>query len=44
VAYENFEVEAPFADGQEFRFGVTPDGPAALGFDPAWERNLTGGG
>jgi hypothetical protein len=32
VAYENFEVEAPFRAGQEFTFGVTPDGPERLGF------------
>jgi hypothetical protein len=43
IAYENFELEVPFADGQEFWFGVTPDGPAALGFDPAWGRNVTAG-
>jgi hypothetical protein len=43
VAYENFELEVPFADGQELRFGVTPAGPAGLGFDPAWVRNRTGG-
>jgi hypothetical protein len=35
LAYENFELETPFKAGQEFRFGVTPDGPEALGFDPA---------
>jgi hypothetical protein len=38
VAYENFELEAPFADGQEFWFGVTPEGPESLGFDPATGR------
>jgi hypothetical protein len=43
LAYENFELEAPFADGQEFWFGVTPDRPDALGFDPAWEKNPTAG-
>jgi hypothetical protein len=43
VAYENFEMEAPFAEGQEFWFGVTPERPAALGFDPAWEADLTDG-
>jgi hypothetical protein len=32
VAYENFELEAPFEPGQEFCFGVTPDSPAQLGF------------
>ena len=36
VAFENFELEVPFAEGQEFRFGATARGPAALGFDPAW--------
>ncbi len=43
VAYENFELEVPFADGQEFWFGVTPDRPDRLGFDPKWETNPTGG-
>jgi hypothetical protein len=42
VSYENFELEAPFTAGQEFWFGVTPEGPEALGFDPAWQKNLTG--
>ena len=32
VAYENFELEAPFEPGQEFCFGVTPDSPSSLGF------------
>jgi hypothetical protein len=32
VAYENFELEAPFQPGQEFVFGVTPETPDALGF------------
>jgi hypothetical protein len=32
VAFENFELEAPFAPGQEFRFGITPARPEALGF------------
>ena len=32
IAYENFELEAPFAEGQEFRFGVVPGGPQQLGF------------
>jgi len=32
VAYENFELEAPFEPGQEFCFGVTPDSPVKLGF------------
>jgi hypothetical protein len=43
VAYENFELEVPFADGQEFRFGVTTEPPGELGFDPAWGRNVTAG-
>jgi hypothetical protein len=42
IAYENFELEAPFADGQEFWFGITPDGPDALGFDRGPERNSSG--
>jgi hypothetical protein len=40
VAFENFEVEVPFGPGQELWFGVTPDGPAALGFDSDWARHL----
>jgi hypothetical protein len=32
VAFENFELEAPFEPGQEFCFGVTPEPPAKLGF------------
>ena len=32
VAFENFELEAPFRPGQEFVFGITPELPAALGF------------
>jgi RNA polymerase sigma factor (TIGR02999 family) len=32
VSYENVELEAPFKAGQEFRFGVTPEGPEKLGF------------
>jgi hypothetical protein len=43
IAYENFEMEAPFADGQEFWFGVTPDGPDSLGFDRGAERNPSDG-
>jgi hypothetical protein len=43
LAYENFELEAPFARGQEFWFGVTPRAPSALGFDEAWAANVTGG-
>jgi hypothetical protein len=34
VAFENFELEAPFRPGQWFVFGITPDLPAALGFHP----------
>jgi hypothetical protein len=34
VAIENFELEAPFAEGQEFWLGVTPDRPEKLGFTP----------
>jgi hypothetical protein len=33
ISYENFEMEAPFAEGQEFWLGVTPEAPARLGFD-----------
>jgi hypothetical protein len=32
VAFENFELEAPFEPGQEFVFGVTTERPARLGF------------
>jgi hypothetical protein len=32
VAYENFELEAPFRAGQQFYFGVTPALPEKLGF------------
>lgn len=32
VAYENFELEAPFEPGQEFCFGIIPGTPASLGF------------
>ncbi len=32
VAYENFELEAPFEPGQEFCFGIAPGTPASLGF------------
>jgi hypothetical protein len=44
LAYENFELEAPFESGQEFWFGVTPEAPSALGFEEALGRNVTGGG
>lgn len=43
VSFENVELEAPFAAGQEFWFGVTTDRPEALGFDPAWGREPTAG-
>jgi hypothetical protein len=32
VAFENFEMQAPFRPGQEFVFGITPELPSALGF------------
>jgi hypothetical protein len=32
IAFENFELEAPFHSGQKFVFGITPELPAALGF------------
>lgn len=32
ISYENFELEAPYAAGQEFIFGVSPDSPQTLGF------------
>jgi hypothetical protein len=34
VAFENFELEAPFHTGQKFVFGITPELPAALEFHP----------
>ena len=43
IAYENFEMAAPFAAGQEFRFGVTPEPPEALGFEKAWRTHVTDG-
>ncbi|MFW6162435.1 MAG: hypothetical protein ACODAJ_06670 [Planctomycetota bacterium] len=43
IAYENFELVAPFADGQTFVFGVSPKPPEALGFDEAWRHNVTDG-
>jgi len=43
TSFENFELKLPFAEGQEFWFGVTPEEPAELGFDPAWQRNITNG-
>jgi hypothetical protein len=38
VSYENFELQAPFRAGQEFRFGVSADPPEKLGFDAGWLR------
>jgi hypothetical protein len=32
IAFENFEMEAPFRAGQQFTFGVTTDSPEKLGF------------
>jgi hypothetical protein len=32
VSYENFELDAPFQPGREFRFGVTVEKPEAMGF------------
>jgi len=32
ISYENFEMEAPFTEGQEWWFGVTPEEPQKLGF------------
>ena len=32
VSYENFELDAPFQPGREFRFGVTLEKPEAMGF------------
>lgn len=43
ASFENFELRIPFEPGQEFWFGVSPDGPSALGFDPDWGDNLTDG-
>ncbi len=43
ISYENFELAAPFSNGQMFTFGVTPAAPEALGFRAAWRRNLTNG-
>jgi hypothetical protein len=34
VAFENFEMQAPFRPGQKFVFGITPEPPASLGFPP----------
>ena len=35
VAYENFELEAPFEPGQEFCFGIISGSPSSLGFSAA---------
>jgi len=43
IAYENFELVAPFAAGQSFTFGVTPEPPEALGFPRAPQRPATDG-
>jgi hypothetical protein len=40
IAYENFELEAPFPEGQEFWFGITEEKPAALGIDPPRSKPL----
>src|SRR5262249_41018786 len=43
VAYENFELQAPFVEGQEFWFGITRDEPENLGFNASWSHHLTNG-
>jgi hypothetical protein len=43
VSFENFELEAPFRQGQEFRFGVTPEPPESLGFSPKLREKIAGG-
>ncbi len=43
VSFENFELQVPFADGQEFWFGVTPEEPTQLGFDLATQRKVFDG-
>jgi hypothetical protein len=43
VSFENFELQVPFAAGQEFWFGVTPEEPTQLGFDPATQRKVFDG-
>jgi hypothetical protein len=43
ISYENFEMVAPFADGQTFVFGVSPKPPEVLRFRKEWRRNLTDG-
>jgi len=32
ISYENFELVAPYVEGQSFSFGVTPERPETLGF------------
>lgn len=32
LSFENFELEAPFEEGQEFWFGVSPEKPTEMGF------------
>lgn len=44
IAYENFELEAPFVEGQEFRFGISPEKPDHLGFKLDWGNRVTDGG
>jgi hypothetical protein len=43
IAFENFELEAPFRPGQEFRFGVIPETPAKLGFNSSGRSNIKTG-
>ena len=43
VSYENFELDAPFRQGREFRFGVTPEPPESLGFSPTLREKIAGG-
>ena len=42
ISFENFELVAPFREGRRSTFEVTPDGPAALGFDDALRFRTTG--
>jgi hypothetical protein len=43
TSFENFELEAPFTNGQNFIFGITPEPPERLGFKASWRKNLTVG-
>ncbi|MBL7222220.1 MAG: hypothetical protein ISS72_00065 [Candidatus Brocadiae bacterium] len=43
VSYENFELAAPFREGQTFIFGVTPEPPNRLGFRAANREEPAGG-